>query len=94
MPTIEIHGVRPEQAEFLRKRIGNAFKGAPYAGATVIMSPATVVASATGALDAFLRVYITADNANEHLIDMMKRLKPFGYDIEVLEIKVFIPKKR
>ena len=93
MPNIEIHASRKDQVTFARRAVVNALKSAEYAKDVVITAHMTDPVDLSGNACPFLCVALTAENAKKHLKDLMTRLYDVPYDIELLELKKFIPHK-
>ncbi len=93
MPNIEIHGM-PNPELGLDNRfymdIADLFNGAKYEDDLVI----TIVNDETLATDSIHRPFLRiVSTPGEHLDDAVDRLKVLKMDMEILELKRFIPGK-
>lgn len=93
MPSVELHGASNDQAAFAKRAIANALKSASYAKDIVVSHVPSQVTDIDGKASPFLRVYITAKSSEMYLRDLMIRLYKLQYDIEVMELKNFSPKR-
>ena len=95
MPNIEVHGVTKEQTAFLRKRLVNALKKASCAKEIVISFVSSEVVDLDGVRQPFLRLWMTGENAKKGLVkELVPLLDTIGFDIEVVELKAFAPKRK
>ena len=92
MPNIELHGYRNEEEEELRGKLRGTFEHVSYRSHIVISRPQNYVRTIENLHAPFVRVYITADDpaAND---DLEQRLRELNVDVEIVELKKFIPKK-
>lgn len=94
MPTIELHGMRKDQATFVTAKIIKALKGDDVAKALVISRIPSEVIDVFEDISPFLRIAITAESAGKYLKTMVPKLGKLGYDIQVFELKKFFPKQK
>ncbi len=93
MPNIEIHGVVATSEDDVRNRIIAALTSAEYVEDVVISWVRSVVRCTRDGTQEFIRILATKEALDKHLDDMLKRLGSVEFDIEVIELKRFVPKK-
>lgn len=92
MPNIELHGYTSDETSVLVSRLRGAFEHAKYRKHIVITYPGGFVRTIDNADAPFVRVYITTDNL-AIIDDLELRLRVLAIDVEIVELKKFIPKK-
>ena len=93
MPNFEIYG-NPEylpNAATFELDLNNALKGSAYANDVVTTRTLSSVEDLNGKKQAFIRIVATERFLDAHLHDMLKRLAFLGLDIEVQELREYVP---
>ncbi len=94
MPTIEVYGITKGKVEFLRRLLVNALKDASCANKLVISFVPSEVTDLKDKSQPFFRILMTMEAAREGVVkELVPLLEPLGYDIELVEMRGFIPKK-
>ncbi len=86
--------MRKDQALFVAAKIIKALKGHDVAKTLVISRVASEACDIFEDASPFMRIALTAESAGKLLKSIVAKLEPLGYDIEVIELKTFIPKRR
>ena len=91
MPNIKIYGVSSTGQVPLYKKIKELFIGEEYAKDMVVtFMNGTTVLSLDGKSQPYIQLEITS---TDKYLPLMTRLEELGYDIQVIELRNFIPKK-
>jgi hypothetical protein len=94
MPNIEVHGIDESTFDTVtRFSLKKAFATAEYANEIVVSHGSASSKNLRGQRTPFLRICATKTALDEHLADMVKRLKTVTKGIEILELRDFIEVK-
>ncbi len=90
MPNIEIHGLNSEESIKVVLKLQNAFVRTPFQNDYVATVYGSLAVNHQGENQPFLRLVTTQD---EHTKSVIEELQKLGFDLEVMFLDRFIPKK-
>jgi hypothetical protein len=90
MPNIEIHGLNNEEGENLRQKIVKLFKTKSWEDEYVVTLIPSSVTDKNSTRQPFIRLVTTPSLDNDAIVAELEKLE---IDIELLELKKFIPKQ-